>query len=196
MRFCSFFLIAVFLTAPVAAEGGEDAVAELIACGEVRGDKARLRCFERMLPAMRQAFPDATTLAEARAEEARIAAREEAKEEFGLSPAEAKANDPFEEKEFGAEDLPRTAKVEDDDEDDDEVDSIESRVVEVGKNLRGKLIVVLENGQVWRQISADQSTPYIPSNYEGTAEVKRGFMGSYVIRLSDTRDSFKARRVK
>ena len=70
-------------------------------------------------------------------------------------------------------------------------------MLEVGRTAHGKIIVILENGQVWRQIDGDSSTPYIRKNIDGlTARVKKAAFGSYSIRISGTRDAFKARRVK
>lgn len=194
MRFAAFAIAALFVCAPAsAADARGDAAAEMLACASVRGDKARLDCFEKALPGLREAFPEAAEIAERRAEEARLAAREQARQEFGLPAAPDDAL--FEEKEFGAEHLPQEAKADDDD--DDDVDSIEAGVADIGRSYNGKIIVFLDNGQVWRQIDADKSTPYIRSNIEGmTARVKRGFLGSYFIRLSGTHEAFKSRRVK
>lgn len=195
MRLAAALTAAALLTAPAFADERSDAAAEVLSCSSVRGDKARLKCFEKAAPALRDAFPEAAAIAEARAEEARLAAKEEAKEDFGLPASIADADKPFEEKAFGAEDLPKTARADDDD--DGEVDSIEAGVTEIGHSLNGKLIVFLDNGQVWRQLDADTSKPYIRKNIEGvTAAIKRGALGSYVIRISSARDSFKARRVK
>lgn len=194
MRLAAALSVICLISTPAFADERSDAAAQILSCGSVRGDKARLRCFEEALSPLREAFPEAATIAEARAEEARLAARQEAKEEFGLPEAIANADEPFEEKEFGAERLPREAKGDDED---DEVASIEAGVVEIGRSLTGKIIVVLDNGQVWRQIDSDKSTPYIRKNIEGvTATVKRGFLSSYVMRISGTHESFKARRIK
>lgn len=197
MRLAAALIAAALLTAPAFADERSDAAAEVLSCSSVRGDKARLRCFEKAAPALRDAFPEAAAIAEARAEEARLAAKEEAKEDFGLPASVANADKPFEEKAFGAEDLPKTAKADDDDHDDGEVDSIEAGVTEIGRSLNGKLIVFLDNGQIWRQLDSDTSKPYIRKNTEGvTAAIKRGALGSYVVRISGARDAFKARRVK
>lgn len=193
MRFAAVLLLCCCLSAPALADERIDAAAEILSCDSVRGDKARLKCFEKALPPLREAFPEAATIAEARAEEARLTARQEAKEEFGLPEAIAKADDPFEEEKFGAERLPREAKADDD----GEVNSIKAGIVEIGRTVTGKIIVVLDNGQVWRQNDSDKSTPYIRKNTEGaTATVKRGFLGSYVLRISGAHESFKARRIK
>lgn len=195
MRFAAIAILISFAAAPVLAGEQDDAVANVIACGSVRGDKARLRCFEAAAPALGEAFPEALAAAEVRAEEARMAAKEEAKEEFGLSVPEKRANDPFEEKTFGSEDLPQVAAAENGD--DDQVDSIVAGVTDVSTSVTGRIIVFLDNGQVWRQIDGDKATPYIRKNLDGvSATVKRGALGSYWVRLDNTRTAFKARRIK
>lgn len=197
MRFAAIAILISFAAAPVLAGEQDDAVANVIACGSVRGDKARLRCFEAAAPALGEAFPEALAAAEVRAEEARMAAEEEAKEEFGLSVPEKRANDPFEEKSFGAEDLPKVAVKDSDDDNDDQVDSIVAGVTDVSTSVTGRIIVFLDNGQVWRQIDGDKATPYIRKNLDGvSATVKRGALGSYWVRLDNTRTAFKARRIK
>jgi len=180
---------------PALAGEGEEAAADMIACTAINKSKHRLKCFERALPGLRAAFPEAEVLAAARAEDALQAVAKEAKEEFGLTAAETRKNDPAFESDFGVEDVPRDALLEYDEEGD--INSIESAVVEVGRNLRGKLIIILENGQVWRQIDADTSRTYIPKKLDGvTAKVKRASLGSYVLRVSSARNTFKVRRVK
>jgi hypothetical protein len=196
MRFAAIAILATLVAVPALADERDDAVANVIACGSVRGDKARLRCFEAASPALSQAFPAAVTAAQARIEAARIAAKDEAKEEFGLSPEDARADDPFEEKAFGAEDLPRIA-TSDEDDDAGDVQSIEAAVSDIGKSVTGRIIVILDNGQVWRQIDGDKATPYIRKKVDGVkATVKRGALGSYWVRIEGTRTAFKARRVK
>lgn len=196
MRLYAAIVACVLMIAPALAEGPDDAAADMIACSAVRGDKARLECFEKALPALRKAFPEANAMAEAQREDMRAAAKEAEKQSFGLSNAVAAAGAPFKEEDFGAENLPQPAENADG-EPDEAVNSITSGVVEIGRTLRGKMIVVLENGQVWRQPDYDRSTPYIPKNAEGrTATVKKGSLGSYVMKISDTHDAFKVRRVK
>ena len=80
---------------------------------------------------------------------------------------------------------------------DDEIDEIESVAAEVGKTLRGKILVVLENGQIWRQIDGDSSSPYIPRDGAGLpVTIKKGAFGSYFVKVGKARDTFKARRIK
>lgn len=186
--------ISLLAASPAMAQPGAEAVADILACDAVRGTKARLSCFEAALPALRAAHPAAVDLAASRAEAARAVAARQAAEEFGLFAREEKpvAND-YERDAFGANDLPPSARGNDD----DEVKSIEGLAVEIGKNNLGKLFVILDNGQVWRQVSGDRSTPYIPRSAEGLpVEIKKGAMGSYFVKVGKSRDAFRAERIK
>lgn len=184
--------------APALAQTSDAAVAEVIACQAVRGTKARLRCFDAALPALRDAHPAAVALATERAEAARQAAAEEAKEDFGLSPAQqneartASADD-YERDAFGEEDLASARQAEEE----DDVAEIDAVAVEIGKNNRGKLFVILDNGQVWRQIDGDSSSPYYPKDVEGLpVTIKKGALGSYFVKIGRSKDAFKANRIK
>ncbi len=188
---------ALFISAaPALAQNPEEAVADVLACEAVRGSKARLRCVEAALPALRAAHPGAVALAAERADAARLAAAQEAKDEFGLSPAQQQeqktaAAEVYERESFGDDDLKK------DQSDEDEVDRVSGVAVEIGKNNRGKIFVILDNGQVWRQIDADSRSPYIPRNAEGLpVEIKKGALGSYFVKVGNAKESFKANRIK
>ncbi|NWG91673.1 MAG: hypothetical protein HXY21_04095 [Parvularculaceae bacterium] len=186
---------------PALAQSGDEAVADAIACEAVRGSKARLRCFEAALPALKAAHPGAVALATERAEAALLAAKEAEAQDFGLTPAQkedtevrtASARD-YEREAFGEEDLAKSRR---DDDDDDEVERVEGVAVEVGKNNRGKIFVILDNGQVWRQIIGDSNSPYIPKNVAGLpVTIRKGALGSYFVKIGDAKSAFKAERIK
>ncbi|MCB2111963.1 MAG: hypothetical protein KDD85_00280 [Parvularculaceae bacterium] len=193
MRILLIAAFAGFAFSPAAfAQGDDTSIANVLACQAVKGSKARLRCFEAAMPALSAAHPGALALATERAEAARQAAAEHAKDEFGLFESNDKvASNEFERDSFGENDL-RTSG-----DDEDEVKSVDGVAVEVGKNNRGKLFVILDNGQVWRQVSGDRSTPYIPRNAEGLpVRINKGALGSYFVKVGKARDAFKAERIK
>jgi len=195
MRFAlSAVAIVMMMASPASAQTEDEAVAEVLACQAVKGAKARLKCFEAALPALSGTHPGAVALAGERAEAARLAAAEQAKNEFGLFERDREvASNDYEKEAFGSNDLPASALADED----DEVNSVEGIAVEVGKNNRGKWFVVLENGQVWRQIDGDRSTPYIPRNADGLPVViRKGLMGSYFIKVGNAKAAFKAERIK
>ena len=187
-------LLGLMFSSSAFAQSGEEAVAGVLACQAVKGSTARSRCFEAALPALSEAFPEAVALAAERAKAARLAAAEQEKNEFGLFERDREiASNEYEKEAFGSNDLPASALADED----DEVKSVEGVAVEVGKNNRGKWFVILENGQVWRQIDGDKSTPYIPRNAERLPVViKKGLMGSYFIKVGNAKAAFKAERIK
>ena len=199
MRLVLVAALAFLPCSPVLAQSGDDAVAGAIACEAVRGTKARLKCFEAALPALKAAHPAAVAIASDRAEAARLAAEQTEKEEFGLTPAQKEESnvrtasaDDYEREAFGDEDIRRNS-----DDDDDEVDSVEGVAVEVGKNNRGKIFIILDNGQVWRQIMGDSNSPYIPKDAAGLpVKIKKGALGSYFITVGKAKSAFKAERIK
>jgi hypothetical protein len=196
MLTASFLALAA---SPALAQSSDEAVAEVLACEAVRGTKARLRCLEDALPALRAAHPEAVALAAERAEAARTAAAEDAKEEFGLTPAQREdeeetltASADYEREAFGDNDLKSNGNDED-----DEVEEINGVAIEIGRNNRGKLFVILDNGQVWRQIDGDGSSPYFPKTAEGLPiTIKKGALGSYFVKIGKAKDTFKANRIK
>lgn len=186
-------VVVLAASAPALAQTSDEAVAETLACQAVRGSKARLKCFEAALPALGAAHPGAVALAAERAEAARLAAAQEAKEEFGLSPQQTASAEDFEREAFGASDLAAAGG----DDEDDEVESVTGAAVEIGKNNRGKLFVILDNGQVWRQVSGDSSSPYFPKNVDGLpVTIKKGALGSYFVKIGKAKDTFRAERIK
>lgn len=61
----------------------------------------------------------------------------------------------------------------------------------------GKLVIELENGQVWRQLDSDDTPVALPDNTGGlTADIEPGFLGSVSLSVSGTGRSFKVSRIR
>lgn len=70
-------------------------------------------------------------------------------------------------------------------------------VVSIERTPRGKLIVELENGQVWRQLDSDNTIVPLPDERgRMTAEIRERILGSTSIELSGTGRSFRATRIR
>jgi imidazolonepropionase-like amidohydrolase len=70
-------------------------------------------------------------------------------------------------------------------------------VTRVYENNLGKVVVEMENGQVWRQLNADKTRVVLPPDEGGlTADVERSFLGSVSLRIGGTGRSFKVSRIK
>ncbi len=147
---------AALLATPVSAQS----LKPFTDCAAIVDDEQRLECYDKaasaISPAIRAEVEQRRKLAAARAAEAAAAAE---------AARAAKERD-----RFGREGV-RGFRGSDED-----VAEIQSDVTEVLRDSTGKMIIVLENGQMWRQV--DGST--MGSIRAGsTVTVKRGSLGSY-----------------
>jgi len=71
-------------------------------------------------------------------------------------------------------------------------------VASVETDVRGRLIVTLENEQVWRQTDSTQIQRVRSRHFENdlTATIESGALGSYFMKLSHSPRRFRARRVR
>jgi hypothetical protein len=60
----------------------------------------------------------------------------------------------------------------------------------------GKFTMVLDNGQVWRQVEADDARAQFKMNGRNVVTVTNGFWGSYNMRINDMNAEFKVQRTK
>ncbi|MCI4645857.1 MAG: hypothetical protein MRY64_13840, partial [Hyphomonadaceae bacterium] len=73
---------------------------------------------------------------------------------------------------------------------DGQIDEITYAITDVDRDAYGKVIVTLENGQVWRQTDSGRT----PRNPEA-ALIKRAALGSYMMKLDGSR-AIRVRRVE
>lgn len=67
---------------------------------------------------------------------------------------------------------------------------------QISKTTLGKYVIELDNGQVWRQLSSDNTPIAIPSDTSGlTAELKKSFIGTTTLKIQGTGRAFKVTRV-
>ena len=78
--------------------------------------------------------------------------------------------------------------------DDDAIDAISARLANYDLSS-GLLVVTLDNGQVWRQVSGDPigHLQYAAANYVAT--ISRGGSGAYVLKLNRLGRTFLVRRI-
>ncbi len=193
--FAAFVLAAVGGAA--SAQTQPPAVSELMACRTVADANERAHCFDERAAALDQALQDGALVV---VDAAAIAEAEQ--RSFGLptfsasdmlpslsvlgsGAAAATAAELAEESGPGVE-VSRRA--------DGEVQALTGLPVTHAYHAQdGKLIVVLENGQTWRQTD----TRRMPLPRQGdiiTAEIQRASMGSFMLRLSHHHYAMRARR--
>jgi len=74
---------------------------------------------------------------------------------------------------------------------------ISLRVNSVAHTLRGRLVIIFENGQVWRQPDSDSTVVPLPKNIGGRdAIIKRSFMGTYQMTIDGSGRKFRVIRVQ
>jgi hypothetical protein len=133
------------------------------ACAAIAADPARLACYDEIF----RREPGAASSAAAAA----TASNPEA--DFGLTESAKRARDP----EKAQEEVPQ---------------SITSKVTAVSRRATGELVVTLENGQVWTQVSVDQRARVAAGD---TVTVKKGALGSHLL-VTAGRYATNVRRVR
>lgn len=70
-------------------------------------------------------------------------------------------------------------------------------LIEIARNKRGKYVIILDNGQIWRQLSADTSKLLVPRNTAGLeVAIKRRSLGAHTIRIGNDKRSIRVERIK
>ncbi|GAB4533747.1 MAG: hypothetical protein Kow00133_21470 [Amphiplicatus sp.] len=183
-----FRIVAGFVIAAVAVQSApaqtKDAVAEVLACRSIEDDAQRLACLDEAAAGLAAAVSGA---------QASAAPAEDPAATFGFNRQEPVRT----EDEFGAEDLPKqaAAPVEKEEEGRD-IRELRARVLESGANPFGKAILVLENGQVWRQLDSDNVRLRIPRGVAATAIIKKSALGGYRMTVEPLGRTIRVRRVK
>lgn len=74
--------------------------------------------------------------------------------------------------------------------------SITSGITEIVIDRHDRLTLILDNGQVWRQLSGDRPFRVNSKKPPQSATIMQGAVGSYKLKLDDSRQSIRVRRVK
>ena len=146
----------------------------ILDCAAILNDGERLACYDTAVKALSS---EARAMAERReAQAARLAA---------ASAASAAAHKT---ESFGREGVKTFGKA-----DDGRLDRIEAKLSELLKDSSGRLVFVLDNGQIWRQAAAYP----LPSARPGVAVlVKRGAMGSYYLSAGGSNRTVQVLRMR
>lgn len=151
----------------------------LYQCSEIEDDSARLTCYDTAVGRTREAEQSGEFKTITRKE-----AEDVQKDAFGFSmPSLPKFSLPS----FGSDKDDSIKKDES-----GQIEEVSLPIKSISEGGYGKLLIVFENGQVWRQ---SDSTPVKVSRKRPptSAIIKRAALGSYLIKL-DTGERFKARR--
>lgn len=171
----------LFAASAAAQSADQNAAADAaIACLDIEDTEARLACLEGAAKELK-----ATRIRSETAEESAAA--------DAAAPVIA-ADAMSDEEAFGAEALASTKKAIREKE---RTTRLNSKVVEFRVNRDGDITAVLENGQVWRQLSGDSTVIRLPNKEKVfTVTIKRGPLGNYMMKVNELKRTIRVRRIK
>lgn len=137
-------------------------------CAGIGDDRSRLTCYDAIFG--KPAVLAASTSVPAAEETVAASAAASPETDFGLTEAAKRARDPQQEM----------------------LESITGTVAAVGRRPAGELIVTLENGQVWTQVTVDQRARVAAGD---TVTIKKAALGSHLLETQG-RYATRVRRVK
>jgi hypothetical protein len=158
---------------PAFADATRDALAEVAKCADIADSAERLKCFDAAMPRAKSALaaPAAETPTKSLLEW------------FGFSRPPPPTTKP---EEFGKPPPEPT-----------EISEITSDVLEFARTPYGKVLFVLENGQVWRQLDSDGTVVQDPQRGKTMKVlIERGALGSYNLTIEGRNGLIKVRRLK
>jgi hypothetical protein len=155
----------------------------LLGCKNIDDDSDRLACFDGLVSGFDS---PAAVAAASNAEAAAPSESQTVAPEPVLTAVEG----------FGAGDLAATQEKAR--EKRKKIKSLTASVIDVARNKRGQYIVILDNGQIWRQIRADTNKLRVPSaGAEGMSVViKRKSLGAHALYLNGENRSIRVERIK
>lgn len=174
--FCSWFVMTGAAARAVERDGD---LQRLSSCRQISDPDHRLRCFD-----------DASAFLDALGAEKR--------RDASAAPINAASNPSSRDEDhdraarFGSDDLARAAE-------EDEITELRATAVDIREDGRGKLIVELDNGQVWRQLAGDTNSLRIRRDKNGDGRdviIKKRSLGAYALRMTTAKRSILVRRVR
>ena len=184
MRFYWIFLGVAAFGGTAWADADRDVLKEVAKCADVAAAADRLKCFDAAVPHAQAALAQP----EAPVQTAQITQAEGdgggVLGWFGFERPVTKTED------FGK----PPPKVE---ERNQGITQISALVTEFARTPSGKVLFILDNGQIWRQIDGDITNVQDPSASEQLkVAIEKGFFGSYDMKIADRNGIVKVRRVK
>lgn len=155
------------------AQSPSTAVDATIACLDIADDAERLACLDRAAKELKE-----TRIlrgADARSEELERAPVVETEAQFGTDGMERT----IEERQSG------------------KLRQIEAKVAEARIYQRKKVILTLDNGQIWRQLQSDStSIPFSRKGHVYSVRIKRGPLGNYMLFVDNLKRGIRVERIK
>jgi hypothetical protein len=226
MNYSPYLIGAALLLASPALAGPQDDVLKAFGeCASVSDGAARLACYDALAPRMKAALvpieqpappvaantsapvapastgeiaAPAPPVAAASAPPVAAATPAEQESWFGRnvgSVFDAAPEQQTTPEKFGADQMPQPEPAQSSAP--QEIDSISAQVSDVAFTAFGKFIVILDNGQIWRQIEGDSDVAHFKKNpADNQVTISRGAIGSYDLTINGGEKVFKVKRVK
>lgn len=164
--------IAGFAAPSALADPKTSAVEAMLACRSVDVESERLACMDAAMNGLETAFPRAAMTP---------AQRTEHDEQIAVQEAETAVAA------FGGEKFNNRKG--------DELKEINDVISVASTTHNKKALIILENGQIWRQLDADTTRVRIKKAEGKPVLIKRQMLGSHMMKIDGGR-GFKVRRVK
>ena len=189
MMLCTVGLGGIVHAQEVSNQAKDTSVQDVLACRSLVSNSERLACLDQALHALERAFPIEKLSTQ---EQLELAVRVE---EQTQKAAEKVFGQTIKQQESilseGAAKKQSVSKVEQK----NELKQIASRVANVEMTPVNKAIVYLDNGQVWKQLEADDYVLRVKPSIGKHAIVKKKMLGGYTLRIGNKR-AFRVTRVK
>jgi hypothetical protein len=186
--------MAVLLAAAGAAPATAQTAADLMSCITIARDADRLACYDA---AVAQVSPQAKALSEQRAKEtARIAAEEAAAAEAAAkakAEADAAARAAQAKADFGAEGVSSRKVSERTKPAPDEIVKLDATLTEILTNREGKYVFLLDNGQLWKQVSTEAGLNIKPGD---AVVIEKSTMGGYKLNFTRMKRFILVKRLR
>lgn len=184
---------AVLCAAPALAAEPDALLQALGRCTTVSSDAARLACYDGLAPRVQAENGGAPVAATAP-----VIAKKQQESWFGFHLGDLFGSSPSQQTkpgQFGEDEVPVAASPRKPAS--QEIDHITAHLSDYAYNPFGKFIVTLANGQIWKELEADDARAIFhhdPSANEVTIE--RGLLGSYNLYVNGGNRVFKVKRVR
>lgn len=208
----------LLLLPSVSTANDADSLAKFMACAEIENPPLRYACFDETAaavkamqvtsgmevtndanaavvpsassmtpaPSTQKPMPAPTTIVESATQTEKVKPADEKSGLFGFIGGLTKKAKT--EEEFGLQERP---------DEEDTVTEITGNISDFRISGTGRLIVLLDNGQIWQQISGD--TTRLPERImqrQTSANIEQAALGSYLMRLSPAEQSIRVRRIR
>jgi hypothetical protein len=182
MRICWILVGIAALSGTAWADADREVLKEMAKCADIASAADRLKCFDAAVPRAQSALAQP---------EAPVQTAQTTQSEgeggvlgwFGFERPVTKTED------FGK----PPEKVEGP----KGITTLTATVTEFARTPRGKVLFILDNGQIWRQTDGDVAVVEDPSSGQPfKVAIEKGFFGSYDLTITDRNGIIKVRRVK